>query len=104
MTWSDVKKTLTTPPPPRPPPPKQPLFTKSFFSTTSFGPGHLVGAGVLVLGIAGLTKLFIKRSREQAEQSRQFLAQPARPAGPPPGEPKLAHVENARGQYGLNKP
>lgn len=100
MTWADVKKTLTTPPPSRPPSPKAPLFTKDFFSTKSFGPGHLVGAGVLVFGIVGLTKFFIKRGREQAEQ-RQFLAQQsARPAGPPPDEAKLAKVENARGEYG----
>ena len=99
MTWSAVKKTLTTPPPPRPPSPKPPLFTKRFFSTKSFGPGHLVGAGILALGAIGLTK-FIRRSREEAEQARQFLAPSARPAGPPPDEPKLAKVENARGQYG----
>lgn len=91
MTWSDVKKTLTAPPPPRSPLLKQPLFTKDVFSTTSFGPGHLIGAGVLVLGIVGLTKLFINRGREQAEQA----------ASPPPSQdPRLAKAENVRGQYG----
>ena len=90
MTWSDVKKTLTAPPPLRPPPPKYPLITKDVFSTTSFGPGHLIGAGVLVLGIVGLTKLFIKRGREQAEQASL----------PPSQDPRLAKAENARGQYG----
>ena len=91
MTW----KTLTAPPPPRQPPSKHPTFTKDVFSTKSFGPGHLVGAGILVLGVFGLAK-FIQRSREEAEQTRQLLAQPARPAGPL-NEPKLANV---RGQYG----
>lgn len=95
MTWSNVKKTLTTPPPPRPPPPKYPTFTKDFSSTTSFGPGHLVGVGLLALGVFGLAK-FIQRSREEAEQTRQSLAQPPRPAGPLLEEPKLANV---RGQY-----
>ena len=103
MTLAEVKKTLTTPPPPRPPPPKYPTFTTDFFSTKSFGPGHLVGAGVLIFGIVGLTKYFIKRGREQAEQTREFLAQPARPAGSPPDHATLAKVENQRGEYG-NKP
>jgi hypothetical protein len=43
---------------------------------------------------------FIKRGRAQAEQSRQFLTRPARPAGAPPDEAQLAKVENVRGQYG----
>jgi hypothetical protein len=100
MTWSDVKKTLTTPPPPRPPPPKAPLFTTDFFSTKSFGPGHLVGAGVLAVGIVGLAKFFIKRGREQAEQTREFLAQQPRPASPLPDVATVAQTENQRGQYG----
>jgi len=99
MTWLDVKKTLTTPPPPRPPPPKAPLFTTDFFSTKSFGPGHLVGAGVLAAGIFGLTKFFIKRGRDQ--QPRDFLAQQpqARPAGRSSDEATIAQT-NQRGQYG----
>lgn len=84
---------LTTPPPPRPPPPKYPLFTKSFTSTKSFGPGHLVGAGVLVLGIFGLTKFFIDRGKALRVRSAQ-------PPLRPEGEPTLAQVNNGRGQYG----
>ena len=103
MTWADVKKTLTTPPPPRPPPPKHPTFTTDLFSTKSFGPGHLLGAGVLVFGVVGLTKYFIKRGREQAEQTREFLARQPQPAGPPPDQARLAKVENQRGEYG-NRP
>lgn len=87
MTWTDVKRTLTTPPPPRPPPPKHPLFTRSFFSTKSFGPGHLVGAAALAFGVVGLAKLFIGLGREQAERESQL----ARPSVAP---------TNARGQYG----
>jgi len=89
-------KKLTTPPPPRPPEPKHPLFTKKFFSTKSFGPGHIVGAGVLVLGIGGLTKFFI--SRGQAEAGR------TRPPRRPEDEPKRAQVDNERGQYGKRSP
>ena len=104
MTWSDVKKTLTTPPPPRPPStPKYPLFTTDLFSTKSFGPGHLVGAGVLVLGIVGLTKFFISRGRAQAEETRRLAEQP-RLARRPEDEPKLAQAENERGQYGKRGP
>ena len=99
MTWSDVKKTLTTPPPPRLPSPKPPLFTKSFFSTKSFGPGHLVGAGVLVLGLYGLTKFFIDRGRAQAEETRRLAEQP-RPPRRLEDESKIVQAENARGQYG----
>ena len=108
MTWAAVKKTLTTPPLPRPPPPKHPTFTRDFFSTKSFGPGHLVGAGILVFGVVGLTKYFIKRGREQAEQNlaQQRQQQPQqlqRPVAPAPDEARLAEAENARGEYG-NKP
>lgn len=82
-------KTLTTPPPPRSPEPKHPLFTKKFFSTKSFGPGHLVGAGILVLGIFGLTKLAISRGQTEAERTRRLAQQP-RPS---------TKAEDARGQY-----
>ena len=97
MTWSNVKKTLTSPPPPRPPPPKYPLFTTDFFSTKSFGPGHLVGTVVLVGSLVGIAKFFIARGQAEAERSR-LAAQP-RPLRPE-DEPKLAQSENARGQYG----
>ena len=103
MTWLEVKKTLTTPPPPRRSPPKSPLFTTDPFSTTSLGPGHLVGAGVLVFGLYSLTKFFVARGQAQAEEVRRLAEQPRR-ARRPEDEPKIAQekivqVENARGQY-----
>ncbi len=81
MTWSDVKKTLTTPPSPRRASPKYPLFTTDPFSTKSFGPGHLVGAGALLFGLYGLTKLATARGRAQAEETRRLAEQrpPRRP-------------------------
>lgn len=88
MKWSD----LTKPPAVRRSPAKHPLFTKSFFSTKSFGPGHLVGAGILVFGIVGISKLFIARGHERAERSRSPKL--------PDRQPTLATVENDRGQYG----
>ena len=95
-------KTLTTPLPPRRPS-KPPLFTKSLFSTKSFGPGHLIGAGVLVLGIVGMTKLFIARGQAEAERTRRLAEQP-RPPRRPEDEPKIAQAENERGQYGKRGP
>jgi hypothetical protein len=88
---------LTTPPPSRPPESKHPLFTKKFFVTKSFGPGHIVGAGILVLGIGGLARYFIKRGQSEAEATRGQLAKQASPG---PSEPKVAQAKNARGQYG----
>jgi hypothetical protein len=79
MTGSDVKTA---------PRPKYPLFTRDFFSTKSFGPGHLVGAGALVFGLVGLAKLFIGLGREQAERASRL----ARPSVPP------VKIENARGR------
>ena len=92
MTWTDIKKTLTTPPSPRPPPPKHPLFTTDPFSTKSFGPGHLVGAGVLVLGLYGLTKFFINRGQAQAAETRRLAEQRLQP-----------QVANQRGEYGTKQ-
>ena len=107
MIWDEVKRALTTPPPPRPPPPKYPLFTKDPFSTTSFGPGHLVGAVVLVGGLVGLTTFLVKRGQRQAEETRRLLARPGMPPGylpPQPSGPSLARVENGRGEYGRRTP
>lgn len=102
MTWADVKRTLTTPPPPRPPPPKYPTFTKDFFSTKSWGPGHLVGAGILVAGIVGVSKFFIDRGKEEAERARRLVrTSPPMPAPQRSDEgTKVAQTENARGEYG----
>ena len=99
MTWTDVKKTLTTPPPLRPPPPKAPLFTTDPFSTKSFGPGHLVGAGVLAFALYGMTKLIIARGQAQAEETRR-LAQQRPPPRRPEDDPQLAEAGNQRGEYG----
>jgi hypothetical protein len=96
MKWS----ALTIPPPRRLPPPKHPLFTRDFFSTKSFGPGHVVGAGILVLGLVGLTKLFVARGQEEAGRSRE----PARPRWPVDAaklaQTDNAQTDNARGEYG----
>lgn len=105
---------LTTPPPRRPPPPKYPLFTKKFHSTTSFSPGHIVGAAALGFGIFGLAKFFVGRGQAEAARVQQeamrasFPRPPAASAAPAaPGAPirstdapKLAQVDNQRGQYG----
>ena len=104
MTWLEVKKTLTTSsPPPRRPPPKSPLFTTDPFSTTSLGPGHLVGAGVLVFGLYGLTKLFVARGRAQAGEARRLAEQPRSVRrsedDPKITQEKIVQVENTRGQY-----
>jgi hypothetical protein len=88
MTW------LTTPPPSRPRPPRYPLFTTKVFSTKSFGPGHLVGAGILVVGIGTITKLLIARAPGRADGARP------RGASGPGGAPALAQVTRSRGQYG----
>jgi hypothetical protein len=72
-------------------PQKHPLFTKKVFSTKSFGPGHIIGAGILVGGIIGISKLFIVRGREDADRVRQ-QAQPSTPL-----------QANARGQYGKSQ-
>lgn len=73
---------------------KHPLFTRSFFSTKSFGPGHLVGAGALAFGLVGLAKLFIGLGKEQAERESR-LAVPSVPS---------VSTQNARGQYGRRTP
>lgn len=87
MTWAEVKKTLTTPPPPKPAPKLPP-----------FGPQHIFGAGVLALGLYGLTKFVIARGRAQAEETRRLAEQriPRRPED----EAQLAQAQNQRGEYG----
>lgn len=88
-------KWLTTPPPMRPPDPKHPMFTTKFFSTKSWGPGHIVGAGILAVGTYAVAKLFIARGQEEAERARARQH--------PSGSPEVAQTgqpENARGQYG----
>jgi hypothetical protein len=89
---------FTTLPPPRPPPPKYPLFTTKFFSTKSFSPGHIVGAGVLVIGTVALTKLFIARGKAESER----VLRTAVPSARPEDEMMAARSGNERGQYGKN--
>ncbi len=62
---------------------KHPLFTRRVFSTKSFGPGHVLGAGILVFGTAAIAKLFIARGRVEAREAH--------------GSQRAA---NARGEYG----
>lgn len=104
MTWTEVKKTLTTPPPPRPPALKYPLFTTDPFSTKSFGPGHLVGAAVLVGSLYGLTTFFIRRGRAQAARDLQLAQQPQPLQPPVPArtrdDARVAQTANERGSYG----
>jgi len=90
MKWSSI----TTPPAPRPSPPKHPLFTTKFFSTKSFGPGHLVGSAVLVVGTYALAKGFISHARSASDRTRTLASAPL------PGNTMLAQTENTRGQYG----
>lgn len=70
----------------RSPPPNPPLFTTEFFSTKSFGPGHVVGAGILAVGLYGIVKACTTRVQglSHSSASQTALAQPA----------------NDRGQYG----
>lgn len=92
MSWS----ALVTPPAPRPPSPKHPPFTTKFFSTKSFGPGHLVGAGILAFGVVGITKFYLGRAREQSDRGRGIST-------PPDEARQLARVDNDRGQYGIKR-
>lgn len=86
---SDRERTPSTPP-------KYPLFTTDFFSTKSFGPGHIVGAVALVFGVVGLAKLFIGLGKEEAERALRPVV-----IHSPPDAPK---IENARGRYGRTSP
>lgn len=114
MKWEEIKRTIMTPPPSQPPPPKEPLFTKDPFSTTSFGPGHLVGAVSLVGGLFLLMRYFVRRGESQAEAFRRTTAQTTPiPAGAPlpasassrptQDQASVAQAENARGQYGSRR-
>jgi hypothetical protein len=84
---------FTTPPPPSLPPEKHPLFTKKFFSTTSFAPGHILGAAGLAFGLYALGKAFISASRAEAKRTLEATR-------PQSSQPMTAQVENARGHYG----
>ena len=95
MTLSSIKRALTTPPPPRSPPPKYPFFTRDVFSTKSFGPGHVVGAAMLVFGLVGIAKLFIGLGEEEAERMRARSSQPIPPR--PEDEPRLSQTGDTRG-------
>lgn len=85
-------ETLTTPPPPKPAPKLPP-----------FGAHHLVGAGILGLGIWGITTLFVRAAKERSartlREAQQGIPPPAI-APTLPGQPTMAQVERTRGQYG----
>jgi hypothetical protein len=98
MKWS----ALLTPPPARTPLPKQPLFTTKFFSTKSFGPGHIVGAGILVVGVVGISKLFISLGQDERERARRLAQAPSQFSSMGPVDAvKLAKTANGRGEYGV---
>jgi len=85
---------LTTPPAPRPRSSRPPLFTTKFFSTKSFGPGHLVGALVLVGGTYAIAKGLVGHAHATRALPR------GRVSAALPGGATLAQVESARGPYG----
>lgn len=87
---------FTTPPPRREPPPKHPLFTVNPLSTKSFSPGHVVGLGILVLGVVGITKILIARGKEDAARNAGL----ASPSWRPIDDTQLAQADNPRGSYG----
>ena len=85
-------ETLTTPPTPKPAPKLPP-----------FGVQHLVGAGVLGLGLWGLTKLFVRLAKQQSAQRLQEAEQGVQPpyqAPPQPQDQAMAQAGPERGQYG----
>jgi hypothetical protein len=77
MNW----KALTYPPKPQKPAKKAPLFTTKFQSTKSFSPGHLVGAGILVAGVYGMTKLLIEHGQASTEETRRAAGSADNPRG-----------------------
>ena len=87
-----IWETLTTPPPPKPAP-----------KLPAFGPQHLVGAGILGLGIWGITTLFVRAAKERSARSLREAQQGVPPpaiAPIPDDQPTMAQVERARGEYG----
>ena len=60
---------------------------------------HFVGAGILVVGVAGLAKLFVLLGHSQAARVNRSAQLP--PSGPTGAEglPRM-RAENTRGQYG----
>lgn len=80
------------------PEPKYPLFTSDFFSTKSFGPGHLFGAAVLAGTLYGTIKYLVHRSRD--EQARGYPPPvPGWATNPPVTSPAMATVADTRGRY-----
>jgi hypothetical protein len=62
---------------------RQPWFTLNPLSTKAFGPGHVIGAGILVFGTIAVAKgLIAHHAAKIREQSARRVA------------------ENDRGQYG----
>lgn len=60
---------------------------------------HFVGAGILVVGVTGLAKLFIILGHSRASRKNRSAQLP--PSSPTGAEgPPRTQVENTRGQYG----
>ena len=56
------------------------MTRERFFSTTQFGPGHLFGGALFVVGTIGLVK-WAKRRKAQAESDRSLALSPIPPRG-----------------------
>jgi hypothetical protein len=68
-------------------------FTLKPFSTKAFGPGHLVGAGILVFGTIAITKAFIAQAKAETERARRAT----RPSAT--DDQTVTRSTNERGQY-----
>jgi hypothetical protein len=63
-----------------------------------FGPRHLAGAGIIVVGVAGLAKLFIVLGHSHADRMSKSAQSPVDPTGKPSSLQQV-RAENTRGQY-----
>jgi hypothetical protein len=52
--------------------PKHPLFTMNPLSTKSFGPGHVVGAAILVFGTIALAKGAVAHHEAATRERGQY--------------------------------
>ena len=48
---------------------KEPIFTTNIFSTKSFGPGHVIGAAILVVGTVVVARHFVARGQDEARKA-----------------------------------
>ena len=94
-----MRPSYFTSPPPRKPlakPARHPIFTSKFLSTKSFGPGHLFGTGILVIGTFAIAKAVIAHGQGEAAR---LLAQPARRRSNDVADA----ADNERGAYGKGR-